>query len=336
MSTRLLHPTNTTLNGVWLLDHDALEALDAELDAVCDRLNETRKATIQKAIRRARDHINKQQFYDDHPEERKKAIADRKKDIETSYKYSKNTCKAVLNCASKRRVELDRFARGFASAETRDLRPESIDVRIEIGEVDASLNLDGDRMSIHVHPDKAEDSSWVFARLEAWALRHKADRTLTLWNSASPLFGSIGFGFGLAMLVYTVAHMLSPPAINKSELRNTARELLADGLDESEHTEAIETLLSFTTEVPVSPDSSSPKWPVASISIFALCAALFAVGVCHPTTQIGVGKGSHALRRHKRWLRFVTYGLPAFIVCGVVASAFGSELHRFLSTASSR
>ena len=332
MPVRTFHPTSKQIDGVWLLDDRALSDLDVELDEICDQLNAIRRQTIQKQIRRARDRINKDDFYSSDEELKEDALKRSKTEIESEYYNSRDRCRVVLHCKDDRRLEFPRFRDVISSAETRGQIPLYFDVLIENGRIGANLSLRGNQIDVNVSPDEDETASSVFVRLERWARSNRSSQLHHFWAACAPVAASLAITIGVMTLIAVLLlSVSSADRIDKGALRKEARALLKDGISSDEQTEAVALLLSFVGEV--SPDdqyTTRTTFLPQSIGVLVLCAATAIAAILYPVSAIGIGEGARILARRRRWIRFVTYVAPGFLLCGVLASFFGSELHRLV------
>src|SRR5262245_18429857 len=107
--SRTLHPTRGLVEGLWLLDKEALEELDRVLDDAHENLRRLREKDIDREFERRQRAVKKSGTYENcTDEERKQTNSNLRKEIRESTLYCTDTREITLEFRSDKKVIVTR------------------------------------------------------------------------------------------------------------------------------------------------------------------------------------------------------------------------------------
>jgi len=139
-----------------------------------------------------------------------------------------------------------------------------------------------------------------------WAIKHQSPKWQRIWQNLN----------GLQWLAYALLFMVTlvilrvqlDSGINKNT-RQQAAQLLENGLQSEEITEAIELLLSreVSYSAQINTKRSIPNWYI----IFFFVSSIIAIILSYPPKVIlGIGKGTTSIYRWRLWTKFIGITVP--------------------------
>jgi hypothetical protein len=178
----------------------------------------------------------------------------------------------------------------------------------------------GAQLEIKCGPEDEDLARELFGKLNNWAIDRAQPRWQSWWLTAMS-FGN----FFLWMLWLGGSVLFWIPSKSVSDpYRVKAQEMVSKGVTPQNQAEAIQTLLAMEAGI---------KGPVVetrpgAFSIAAWVGATFCVVVLSfpPKLVIGIGRGRQRVRRWRLWLRFLSVGLPTFIMSAVLAPLIRKKL----------
>jgi hypothetical protein len=137
---RVIHPCEERFRGPWLLDQEALAALDKVIDEQWRQLEAHKKHRIENAIRRNRNEMRNSDWYkgldkEQQEEEDRKS----KQTAEDDSLYADDGCFVTLTLASGIKVEDSRFSALSVAAQCQDQVVTKAEVRLVCGGVKVEL-----------------------------------------------------------------------------------------------------------------------------------------------------------------------------------------------------
>jgi hypothetical protein len=281
MAQELVYTTTLRLNGPWLLETKQLLALDEILEQIrphdsgaADRVPENRKSLT--------------------------ILLSKERELKSS-----SFKEAMTHIASQNEV-----ARGFAYTAT-DGNTTALVRRIPQWD----KKNDGEAVpffEIKVSPASSSISYEIFGELRNWADSVEAP----LWRQW--LLFNFRFMFRVGLLFPVVAVLLtlfntSPgPTEFKDALKQQARTLLHDGINQQNQTKALELVLALESDY--IPEGTKP--PRAQMPIAGYLVAIYVLGFLSftPTLCMAIWAGKRRLRWWNLWLNFNTVTIPTLVL----------------------
>jgi hypothetical protein len=282
MAQELVYTTTFRLHGPWLLETKQLLAVDEILDQI-------RPPELTA---------------DGHAPENKKSLTillSKERELKSS-----SFKEAMTHIASQNEV-----ARGFEYTTT-------------VGNTTASVRLipprkdkknDGEVepfFEIRVSPPSSSTSYEIFGELKNWA----DNVEVPLWRhwlllEFRPLF-RVGLAFSIIILLSILLSTSPGPTEYKDALKQQARTLLHDGINQQNQTKALELMLALESDyIPPGTKPQHARKPIAwyLIAVYVLGFLSFT-----PTLCIAIWAGKRRFRWWKWWLNFNTVTIPTLLV----------------------
>lgn len=302
---RLIYSTELTINGPWLIDHNAVMELDNILDDAWEKLcheedakidNEANKEFQEDPFYR---HLKSSEEIESKMAELKARIRDRwyrrrKKSIRIDFIGSKSLIADSFKEAYKDRSILDDIPIGFR-------------VQMDVNDIEASIRLTENDLSVNVSPESLENAREFFVLLRQWMGRYKPPVWQRVWTAIH--------GFHWFMLVillsfgYIFVDTSSTQMVNLA--RDRARSLLDAGLTEENTVEAVGLLLMLESRYfPGYMEAGLPHW--FNVLFWG---GLFVsiVLTIKPKSVVGLGKGEDRIKLWRWWLGLISVTIPGLV-----------------------
>lgn len=166
-------------------------------------------------------------------------------------------------------------------------------------------------LTIDVAPEPPETGNEIFVELKNWADSIKSP-FLYQWVLFAPRQGYQAI-FGLLVLIASLtAYNPAPTAADyKATLKQEARDLLRNGINQQNQAKALELVLALESDyIPPGTKAKKQRWPSGwyLIAIYVFGFLSFTPSIC-----IGIWAGRQRLRWWKWWLKFNTYTIPILL-----------------------
>jgi hypothetical protein len=316
LATRIVHPEEFELAGIFLIKREDLIALDTIFDDAERQFAKYSKRKIEEAAKKSFGELS----YTD--SEIKKV----KEKIKSSHPFNRKTREIEVHCQSKKRFSAKTFCELIADPVISNEKPLFATATLRDGEVELKVKILGQffenqmKGSISSSHTFAQD---IFNRVKEWA----ASKSRFEWYRKLVIpVGTVGFVLTM-ILLSSMSQGIFTTLSDKSEVINDSKSMLIDGLQESEIPKPVETLLKIhvndfttTTVIDVKP------WYI-SLLLVAVGLMLFSY-LCPKST---LGFGGHAKRVER--IEFLTGKLWVAIcawIFAILTSAMGSILFEFI------
>jgi hypothetical protein len=302
----LIYPTTLKVRGPWLLETDCLLALDEILETFCARDDpEWRNSPPQSGK----------------PLGVPRNLMRSRKEL-TIFLSKDRACRSSGFKESMSNINFqDDVAKGFEYVAT--TRTATVTVRLP-KKPEKEGNEEKWFLAIDVTPERPETGHEIFMDLRNWADSVKSP-LLYQWMLFAPRF-LYQFTLGILLLV-VLANALNPAptaADYKATLKQEARDLLRNGINQQNQTKALELVLALESDyIPPGTKAQKRRWPSGwyLIAIYVFGFLSFTPSIC-----VGVWAGKGRLRLWKRWLQFNTYTIPVLLFAHYIQPQFFSIL----------
>lgn len=313
MSTRVIQPGDFELRGVFLIPGESLLKLD-------DILDEVEKEFARFTNRKVNEAVNKQaaELTLDAPGA-KDAL---KKEIASGYPFKYREREVEFVCESKNKLVAKRFSDILVDPQIADKKPLFATARMRNGDAELKIRLLGqfvvDEIDFSISPNLAF-AQRAGRKIREWAEDH---RRFGWYQKLALPFGSFGFGLCVALFVVMPFGLFTKTS-NKAEVVDSARKILANGVTESEISQAMEILL----RLHVDNFESRMHFEIQPwyVTMAIVAAGLLVFGTLCPKSTIGVGRQQKRLR----WIEFYTGKMWIWVgawTFAIITSALGNVL----------
>jgi hypothetical protein len=310
--SEVVYSTNLELEGPWMLDRAALCELDEILKKIHDQLAERVEQKVESDL----DEYLRLRNPEDNDYEGSKQ--NKKEYLENIHKLEAYVGFGV----SKNKKIVDKTIENILiTPEFSDESPVSFEAKYELHtdgfkQIQVELNSGYSirpRLSITLFPSTDHLIREAYAELKTWAQKHEPSLLLKMWAKAR----FVAWFIWGQLVVFT---LIAYASVLSAELQyeNKAKVLLENGLSDEEALEALELVLRDQYNIPyVEPtqiDFSPGWWELALLVGLVICLIV----TVRPPLILGVGKDEKKLRHWKGWIKFVSVGLPLFLLTSVI------------------
>lgn len=172
------------------------------------------------------------------------------------------------------------------------------------------------KLRIDVSPENDLLARGLFVRLVDWAESNVEPAWIRIWYAYDFVFWLIGFISSLAMFAGSFYII--------DEYKPKAHQLLSQGINSANQTEAIAILLALqsgygTKEVFINTNFNKLFY----ISALGICLVLSAL---KPRNILGVGLGERKIKSTRKWINYVIIGIPMLIISEVLIGKLWDKL----------
>jgi len=282
VTQELLYPTTLRLRGPWLIETSQLLALDDILERFrsCDPGADGYGVESRKSLT---------------------IFLSRERELKTS-----SFKEALSHIASQNEV-----ARGFEYLVRMQNTTASISLLPRKKNDQKKEDQEEQSLEVRVSPESAGTSHEIFGELRNWADTAEAPTWQQWLLQLRPLF-RVGLAFPLLILL-TIPFNTSPTANEyKETVKQQARTLLRDGINQQNQSQALELLLALESDyIPPGTKAERVRKPIAAYLI-----AVYVLGFLSftPTLCIAIWVGKKRLRWWNGWMKFNTVTIPALLL----------------------
>ncbi|HKP37899.1 MAG TPA: hypothetical protein VJT71_13660 [Pyrinomonadaceae bacterium] len=313
----LIYPTNEILYGPWLIDREGLEAFDEMLDQEWERINAYNdKKKEQEFEKRVQERIERYESEErdidiETARQQEKRFSEEYSFLRSAYS-SRSTRKINIQLKGKR-IQANSFKEAFRDPELLGEVPRKFDARVECGEIDCTVILTGNLLSLRTSPEDNREARELFVSLKQWVAGIAPPKWLHLWRRFNGLQWLLWF---LTILVVVLTMGRDPKDEARKTYQRQAHEILNSGMSQEQQTKAIEVLLALQSEyVPSAQPNRTPGWFVfLSFGGLVMCA----ISTIVPSAVLGIGKGQDRIRFWRKWIWFVFIAVPGFVLVNIV------------------
>lgn len=308
MSPETIHSTAQTVKGPWLLARDALVELDAIFDDLLRRelsVLEHRRSELLES------------------ERRRLQVVVTGSDAETRIKTHAESVVEERLQRPQRTVVVGLATRQIVGATLEEVEasPDLIveapkNIRFDLtvdprwrSSTAASVSIDDDNLAIKVEREPGiADPHAAFAALNRWAVKHRPSWALSAWLSYGPPLGwATLFPVILLLLAW-----LAIPNSGSAQLKERGRQIVRQGLNESNRDEAVAILLALATDYADELPHQPRDWRLFGFLVVAL--VVVGVALTAPRNIVGLGAGERNLRRSRFYVRLVLFFVPGSLI----------------------
>jgi hypothetical protein len=307
-----VYTTSRTEYGPFLIAKESLAKLDEILEEnwnFIERATEEElKEAIEIEVKEQREWRAQQRLTADENEIRAKAEASARK----SYRFSGNERKVMFRFRDAKLSDTT-FSNAIKHPEAQKEAIQEIDVSLERGKFDCSLNIDEHSLTLRVSPENTSESRELFYALSNWVDEIKPSPFVRVWRDFGPWLPWLTWGFLLVVLL----GVLSSQSKTYS-YKQEARQMLSKGIQPGEERKALELLLAISSEYqgPQPTAGDLPFW--MKVFFFGGIGACLILSFPPPKIIIGIGGGERRLLKWNKWLKFVTTTIPFYVVGNIV------------------
>jgi hypothetical protein len=313
----ILHSTQKSWNGPWLLDGVSIKELDNIISTYWEKLERRRKSLLEKDIKERYksykkiygntlpDHIK--ETLELHTSESSFALTDKQFNIILSRDHARFFPCESFGTAFRERALLDEIPCGFA-------------VYLTSGDVTCKLFVDYDtnKLEVEIKPNDVAESRELFTDVYTWVDRHSQTpiQRFFEWLSRRKWFLIVPYTSTMFLLFVQAQDR------TMENLRDKAIDFLQTGISQSNVIEAVDILLRIETQSVTPQPMHFPTWFWFSLGgLTYLVLALF----LQPRVILGIGKGTRRIKLWKWWQGILLITIPLFIV-GLLSSFFGERI----------
>lgn len=313
----ILHSTQKSWKGPWLIDGDSIKELDSIIFEYWEELENRRKDLLEKDIKERYKSYKKIYKTNPLPDQIKENL--KKHETESKFAVTEKKFYIILSKDHERSYPCESFSMAFRERTLLNETPCGFTVYLTSGDVTCKLFLDHDtnKFEVEVKPNDIAEAKELFTALYNWVDKHNV-------NPIQKFFREIS-RFQLYVLVpyfFTMLFAFIQVQDRKLDLvRARARQLLETGITQSNIAEAVETLLKIETQ----PSFSSiefPKWFGVALGILIYLVIMLNF---QPRVILGIGKGTRKIKLWKWWQGFVLATIPLFVLT-LLLNFFGEKI----------
>lgn len=298
---QLYIPGEKQIKGPWFLDLKDLEELDAIFETIDSKLGESIERQIET---RAQSYIEKKE--EDSVEKARKRANN----------FFGSKVKKVTLISDDEKTLYDESLKGILrDSKLVGFKPKELHLSISQGytqmfSLKVARRFDGELdYSVKCpHQDIEDDIKYL---VENWIDKNEPNKVKQWWSG----YASLLFTVSMICCLISVQLIITKTKPDlKGRYRQEINKLLTEGINEKNHSQAIELLLKYTVEF----DSESQteieqinKTPLR-IFIISLCIMLFAI--FRPKTTIGLGSHKGLLKFYRTYTTFVLVTVPALLI----------------------
>ncbi len=338
-SPNIAYETKGKVEGIWLLDQQALKELDSVLDDAQKNLESQRKTDIENDVERRlrrddrlrslRDPTSKEPTGD----EKKQLKKNMRQEIEQSYPYSNENRELTIFCSPGRDFKVQRFSEALGKPEVEHVIPIGFQAEIKCGNAQLTMTLNQfshTEIEISVIPHATGTSSDIFTSLQAWAEGKRQPTWQLFWKRVSGLqWVLFSIHIMIVLIVYSAILGVSMKQPNIAE----ARQLLQKGMTKEDDHKAIELLLAIVSDYQ-RPTNATPYLPLPPrwLTISLIFSLLACIALSFPVdTTIGIGKGKRILARRRFWLSSLYFVFILFFLLAIGGSFLSNVLYDYVT-----
>jgi hypothetical protein len=313
---------DVTLQGVWLLDEDALLGLDEILQSKMKELTSKRKKHIAASVKTEVAEIAKAYHNE---EEAAKAITEFKEELMDRHPEPELS---ITLYDKKGGVRINGFRQCFMRDDLKDRKPKQF--QVEIASKNSRISIDlttkhgfGSTMTISARP-KAAFENTASHDLRRWAEQHRCPHWVNQWSGKS-LASAFVILFGSA-LVFAIVNLAVESKYRDPEIAR-ANQIVDEGVNDRNRNAAIQILLELATNKWKSQPTGSGRlvglpWlliPLAFIVLAFLC----------PTSVLGIGNGKTSIAWQRLWIAW-SWGALVAIFGGTLVAYFHAKILKLI------
>jgi hypothetical protein len=136
------------------------------------------------------------------------------------------------------------------------------------------------------------------------------------WQRFFYQYSFLFFAFWFFLVAFLIGVLYPRPAT--TEAKERAKQLLNNGITNTNIPEAVELILIMETEYDPRSSTSRLEFPVWYKTLFYIGLAGCIAISCKPKTILGIGQGSEKISRWRLWYRFLGVVLPGLIFASFV------------------
>ena len=252
-----------------------------------------------------------------------------KTDIKSSHPFNKKTREIEVHCKSKRKFTAKTFGELFANPEIENEKPLFATATIRNGDAELKIKLLGQFVVNEIGGSISPNLSFtqrLIRQVKDWA---EDRRRLEWYRKLAIPFGSLGIGF-VTMALMSISRGCFTTHSDKSVTINNSRELLRDGIRDSDIPKAVEALLklhvndfNIVTVLDIKP------W---FITLLVVAIGLLLLGVLCPKSTLGLGLQEKRIKRIEFFTGKIWFWISAWIFA-IGTSALGTVLFDLIASA---
>jgi hypothetical protein len=309
--TTFTYSTELDFRGPWLLETEALEQLHKILDSAWLTYQETKLALIEQTVvaAAAQEARKRGRTVDDEWMREQRLLEMRR--------YSSDKRRVRVDLGGSKSITTETVSQAIAELAVTNELPAAMDISLQMKTIEASVSVGGSRiwrsdsLRIRVSPESNQEARELFGALRQWAKTYQPP----IWQQVWPIEPFYHWMVWIFLVYIGFIFLPSSSDVGKAQLSAKARELLADGLQPGEQTEALEILLRLQTGTVPNITIGFPGW----FKVFFWAGLLIAlILTIRPKVVLGMGRGTDAIKRWRLWLRFVGVTVPGVIFTSFV------------------
>jgi hypothetical protein len=299
----IIYSTKTKINGPLLLDHSSLLAVDKIMTEQKPVLEELRSQLIDQSVAQRMSELKEENA--DVSEEQEKLVRESLERRAAEYSTA-----LTLYLANGSRLRAKSFGEAVAHSEFSDVPASGFGLSLSCGALSMTLNSDSDlfstNMSLVVSPSNAEGATNLFTEMRRWVRTVQAP----LWQQWWCRLGHLRFIVWLAWSFLVLMVTLYAIGLDDSYYKRQARDLVHEGINQSNQQKAIQTILAIQADVagPTQRNLGHRYW-FFLLGSLAVCLML----TYPPKFVLGLGSGEDKIKRWRAWTKFVFVSIPGFV-----------------------
>lgn len=317
MST-IIQKTSLEECGPWLLDGSSLEALDAILDEEWDRLNNNMSEQIEEEVsEKLRNEFQKpySEFFNKKPSDEKLELLknEKREALRTSYKY-RTEREIIIFLKNGSKIITKSFKDSMRNLDLVKEVPNQFEITFNCGEIKCKIEFNDFRKSLEVkvYPENLQESNELFVVLSRWVATNRPKKWQQMWLKINEFKVSYWALFFLSLIMLNNIWLDQYKYIYKEE----AKQLLKDGISQSELSKAVEILLAL--QVNNTDSMQRPNMPSWFI-YYLISGLIFCIFLSiSPKNILGIGKGQEVINHWRIWMQFIFFIVPGFIFINIV------------------
>jgi hypothetical protein len=291
---QIIYSNSLEVAGPWILDANALAALDKTFVEQRGKLKEYVARTRARQIEERLDDLVK--LYPSETPEKRRERAEKfvgASSLEEQFSL-------VLQFGDGTSLSVESFAEAMKAREAKDQRVTGFRALLKAGAVRGGLDLVDRNSEIRllVTPEAAPEARELFGSLEQWVDGTRPPRWQQLW---------LDFG-GFAPVLWFVLFVIFGIVLDsRSSFKTEARSIVNRHVQSADVPHALEVLLGIASDASPPGNTSMPKWFIA-FSLIGLIASIALV--IRPKTCIAIGRGRNWVRFWRTWTKFISVTIP--------------------------
>lgn len=300
------HATDFEFDGPWLLDSKSLLQLDDIIDEHWKELEAHETNRLDHEVEGRLEH------YEHCANEQKAELREEFRKAESERLDWKRQRELTIELGNKKTATAQTFRQLLDEPNLRQESANGFTLKIQRGDVSCNVSVPSrwnQKLVVSVEPQGVHESKQLALALERWALEHQAPLWQQLWRSIS--VGLVWY-VGLAIIL-VVSWFILVSNTSRAHLRESARQLIEDGLTDDETAEGVELLLrsELLRETQAASPLQVPWW--YRVLVWLGIPAMIIASI-RPNVVLGIGRGATHIRNWRRWLKFVGVTIPGLIL----------------------